>query len=537
MSDDARRIRTAEDVLRYFMACTKSVQLYAPEHPIVARAVEQLAQTLERAHAEAPAVVIGIVDGQVIVDGIPLADVHGAADAAARLRAFGIERIAIGRGVVAEELLEFVRGLAAAQAKADGAGDDQLAALATPHVHVGRLRLQRRGDAGPDDMRAMQHAYQDAVAGAEALWEQSLAEGGPDPAMATRLVDGLASAVGQNRRAMMALSALYRYDNYTFTHMVNVSVLTMAQARSLGIDGTLLRQFGLAGLMHDIGKIKTPAEILKKPDRLTEGERAIMMKHPVDGAEMLRRRLELPPLAAVVAFEHHLKVNGTGYPGGVARPELNLATQLCQHRGRLRRDAVQAELPAGLPDRPDHGRPPAERRLALRTAARAALRPAHGDLPRRQPRASRRRDAGRGAARPRAGSIETDGARDRRPGWRTPAQASRRRALGRRRPGRAAAPHRDAGRPGRRRHRPAALPRRSGGLTPSLLSPSLSPIPSPLPLASPLSPIPSPLSPLPCPLPRARRARLTARRGSPSLDASARSEVSCVLCDGSLARP
>ena len=328
MSDDARRIRTAEDVLRYFMACTKSVQLYAPEHPIVARAVEQLVQTLERAHAEAPAVVIGIVDGQVIVDGIPLTDVHGAADAAARLRAFGIERIAIGRGVVAEELLEFVRGLAAAQAKADGAGEEQLAALATPHVHVGRLRLQRRGEAGPDDMGAMQHAYQDAVAGAEAIWEQSLAEGGPDPVMATRLVDGLASAVGQNRRAMMALSALYRYDNYTFTHMVNVSVLTMAQARSLGIDGTLLRQFGLAGLMHDIGKIKTPAEILKKPDRLTDGERAVMMKHPVDGAEMLRRRLELPPLAAVVAFEHHVKVNGTGYPGGVARPELNLATQL-----------------------------------------------------------------------------------------------------------------------------------------------------------------------------------------------------------------
>ena len=54
-----------------------------------------------------------------------------------------------------------------------------------------------------------------------------------------------------------------------------------------------------------------------------------MMKHPVDGAEMLRRRLELPPLAAIVAFEHHLRVDGTGYPAGVARPSLNLATQLC----------------------------------------------------------------------------------------------------------------------------------------------------------------------------------------------------------------
>jgi putative nucleotidyltransferase with HDIG domain len=122
---------------------------------------------------------------------------------------------------------------------------------------------------------------------------------------------------------------MHRYDNYTFTHMVNVSVLTMAQARSLGIDEALLRQFGLAGLMHDIGKIRTPAEILTKPEKLTEAEFAVMMKHPVDGGEMLRRRLELPPLAAVVAFEHHLRVDGTGYPGGVARPSLNLATQLC----------------------------------------------------------------------------------------------------------------------------------------------------------------------------------------------------------------
>ena len=329
MSDDARRIRVAEDVLRYFTACAKSVQLYAADHPIVARAVEQLVQTLERAHAEASTVVIGIIDRQVVVDGIPLAGVHGAADSADRLRAIGIERIAIDRGVAGEELLEFVRGLATAPPKAADDGDDDLAALATTHIHVGRLHLQQRVDEGPGDMRAMQRAYQHAVAGAEAVWAQALAEGGPDPAMATRLVDGLASAVGQNRRAMLALTALHRYDNYTFTHMVNVSVLTMAQARSLGIDGALLRQFGLAGLMHDIGKIRTPSDILTKPDKLTEAEFAVMMKHPVDGAEMLRRRLELPPLAAVVAFEHHLRLDGTGYPGGVARPALNLATQLC----------------------------------------------------------------------------------------------------------------------------------------------------------------------------------------------------------------
>ena len=82
---------------------------------------------------------------------------------------------------------------------------------------------------------------------------------------AASLIDSLAQAVAQNRTALLALTALKDYDNYTFTHMVNVSILTMAQARGLGIDGALLREFGLAALMHDIGKVRTPAEILTSP--------------------------------------------------------------------------------------------------------------------------------------------------------------------------------------------------------------------------------------------------------------------------------
>ena len=143
------------------------------------------------------------------------------------------------------------------------------------------------------------------------------------------MIDGLAQAVVQNRSALMALTALKDYDNYTFTHMVNVSILTMAQARGLGIDGPLLREFGLAALMHDIGKVKTPAEILNKPDKLTDEEFDIMKRHVVDGAEILRGTPDIPSLAPVVAFEHHLRIDGTGYPHGVTRPNLNLATMLC----------------------------------------------------------------------------------------------------------------------------------------------------------------------------------------------------------------
>ena len=81
--------------------------------------------------------------------------------------------------------------------------------------------------------------------------------------------------------------------------------------------------------MHDIGKVRTPLEILNKPDKLTDDEFAIMKRHIVDGAEILRKTPDIPTLAPVVAFEHHLRLDGSGYPDGVTRPSLNLGTMLC----------------------------------------------------------------------------------------------------------------------------------------------------------------------------------------------------------------
>jgi putative nucleotidyltransferase with HDIG domain len=111
--------------------------------------------------------------------------------------------------------------------------------------------------------------------------------------------------------------------------MVNVSILAMAQARALGIEGRLLREFGMSALMHDIGKVRTPKAILNKPGILTAEEFVIMRRHVVDGAEILRRTPEMPILAPVVAFEHHLRLDGSGYPFTVKRDAMNLGSMLC----------------------------------------------------------------------------------------------------------------------------------------------------------------------------------------------------------------
>src|SRR4029077_7890467 len=164
---------------------------------------------------------------------------------------------------------------------------------------------------------------------AGSLWDRAETEGKPDAVMARTMIDELPQAVAQNRTALLALPTLKNYDNYTFTHMFNVSILTMGQARGLGIDGPLLREFGLAALMHDIGKVRTPKDILNKPEKLTDTEYEIMKRHVVDGAEILRMTPDVPALAPVVAFEHHLRTDGSGYPTRVTRSSLNIGTMLC----------------------------------------------------------------------------------------------------------------------------------------------------------------------------------------------------------------
>jgi putative nucleotidyltransferase with HDIG domain len=319
-----QRSRFADDLVRRLAAAIRGAQLYAPGHPLVVRSVTALAEALSQIHAYSASLAIGIVGDDLVVGEIPVPRAaENMGELMRRLQQAGVERIVVDRGVDVEELTRLVQALASADAAQVGA----LTGLR--HIRVGRLQVERRVDAPSGDAATFQRLYNDAVQVASQLWDGAKTEGKPDPNASRGIVDSLAEAVAQNRTALLALTALKDYDNYTFTHMVNVSILTMGQARGLGIEGALLREFGLSALMHDIGKVKTPTEVLNKPDKLDDREFEIMKRHTVDGAEILRRTPEMPALTPIVAFEHHLRLDGTGYPNGVVRGQLNLATMLC----------------------------------------------------------------------------------------------------------------------------------------------------------------------------------------------------------------
>ncbi|MFI5177851.1 MAG: HD-GYP domain-containing protein [Vicinamibacterales bacterium] len=324
----APRLQLADELLRRLVASLRSAQLYSKNHPIIARNLESLSAAAQLLHSLDSTIVVGLVGDEVIVDDMPVAKAETLGPLVGRLQQGGIQRIIIDRGVTVDEFRAFIEAVTAADAAREG-GEMAASFPTLPHIRVGRVTIEERVESDLSDMATIKRMYNEAVSAASSVWDSAQTEGQPDATMAKTMIDGLAQAVAQNRTALLALTTLKNYDNYTFTHMVNVSILTMGQARGLGIDGALLREFGLAALMHDIGKVRTPLEILNKPEKLTDTEFAIMKRHTVDGAEMLRQTPDLPALAPVVAFEHHLRLDGSGYPHGVKRASLNVGTMLC----------------------------------------------------------------------------------------------------------------------------------------------------------------------------------------------------------------
>ncbi len=317
---------TPEDLVRRLAASVRGAALYRPDHPIVRRGVEALTTLAQTALQRAEAVVIGFIGDDVVVNSTRLGRSAATLIGFVReLRDHRIEKITIARGVTRDEFKWFVQELA--DRRAPLPLQARLDQRHVRHITIGRINVEPVEE-GSTGIGAARKVYGSAVETAEQLWAAAQAGDKPDPNAARKIIDSLAGLVSQDRTSLMALTALKRYDNYTFTHMVNVSVLAMAQARSINLGGALLREFGFAALMHDIGKVNTPLEVLNKPDKLTKEEFDVMKQHVVDGAHILRRTPEMPALAPVVAFEHHLRQDLSGYPEKIGYRDLNLCTQI-----------------------------------------------------------------------------------------------------------------------------------------------------------------------------------------------------------------
>ncbi|MFZ6691506.1 HD-GYP domain-containing protein [Undibacterium sp. SXout20W] len=149
-----------------------------------------------------------------------------------------------------------------------------------------------------------------------------------DVGNAKELVEEIADSVMRNPGALIGLARLKTKDDYTYMHSIAVCALMVSLAKQLGLSEDDTREAGLAGLLHDIGKMMVPGEILNKPGKLTDDEFVSVKEHPSAGHKILLESNGVSPVALDVCLHHHEKMDGTGYPEGLKGEQISLLARM-----------------------------------------------------------------------------------------------------------------------------------------------------------------------------------------------------------------
>jgi HD-GYP domain-containing protein (c-di-GMP phosphodiesterase class II) len=144
----------------------------------------------------------------------------------------------------------------------------------------------------------------------------------------TTLVDDINQSVARNPGALISLARLKTKDDYTYLHSVAVCALMIGLGRTLGLTGDTLKSAGMAGLLHDVGKMMIPNAVLNKPGKLTDDEFTTIKSHPLRGWEILKESYGVDAIALDVCLHHHERVDGKGYPNKISGDDLTLFARM-----------------------------------------------------------------------------------------------------------------------------------------------------------------------------------------------------------------
>lgn len=323
MSDPVRFLTSLSHAL-------STLGLYGDVHPAVRRATDAAYRELAELQQDRSALVFTFMPEEVLFGRDLLPELERW-EWSSRFAQGGIERLEIS-GTVTEPHFERFLGHAAAVLGLHGDARSDLWQDGPEGIRFGRIGL-----AGTDHEPTRTEALPVATLGyslreeREAVgWvHQEVSDGKAIPLLeAYGVVRSLSLAMHGGQAMVVPLLQLKEFDQYTTTHSMNVSVLTMALGEFLGLTPAAVRAFGLAGLLHDLGKVRIPKEILSKPGKLTPEERVVVEAHPADGARMILEGEQPLDLAAVVAYEHHRGHDGSGYPRAHYAREAHQASRL-----------------------------------------------------------------------------------------------------------------------------------------------------------------------------------------------------------------
>ena len=314
--------------LTAFAQALAGMTLYAEGHPARERAIDAAYQALHDLEAAAPHPLFTFLGDEIVFGRLPLKELRGW-DWSARLSGAGVQRLEFAARVTREEFEGFLDEVLARLT---------LAAISTAEARQLRpsgIRYGAVGVRGDTELEmttlptaTISYSLSEETDAIRWMQDEVKATGVLPLVEAEAVINSLAVAMHAGQRLMIPLLELKEFDQYTTTHSLNVAVLAMALAEFLGLGAQDVRAFGIAGLLHDLGKIRIPLEVLTKPGKFTEEERAVMNRHPADGARIILTAKEALDLAAVVAYEHHIMLDGSGYPTMRFRRDCHYASKL-----------------------------------------------------------------------------------------------------------------------------------------------------------------------------------------------------------------
>ena len=300
---------TAKQFLTALTIAISNCSLYAKEHELIEEAAKKAFSILQELLEDQ--IEMMVIDDDLIINKTPMREsrLH-TANLLKRFKQKGISRIEFLQGITVAELKQFIINLSQPDTEIQtyshikagivgidggGSGSGSKTAAAIP--------LEGVSDFREEQIEKLKVAFH-SISPFKQLTMTDLEE----------IVARFVATISKEMSILKLLSPVKSYSNYTYVHSINVAVLSIFQAESLGIRGKLLHDIGLAALLHDVGKLFISRDILDKKGSLDDKEFAEITKHPSFGAAYLAKIENITRIAPIVAFEHHRKFSGAGYP-------------------------------------------------------------------------------------------------------------------------------------------------------------------------------------------------------------------------------
>ncbi|MCL1925528.1 MAG: HD-GYP domain-containing protein [Syntrophorhabdaceae bacterium] len=308
---DRRQMETTiAGIVRLLGASLKNRGLYPPSHPLVKSPIWKCVAELAPLFANRAELVLTVVDDTLVLEGVPIFHLTSSLELfLARLGSIGVPALVFEKEMTTEDLERFMLFLheTKEQGLSTEAIKERLSVAGIKHIYV-----TEREDT--DDFANAQKVYNNAISVVAKALNDVRNGQIPDGASCESAVREINGMLLRNRDAMLALTLIKNFDEYTYNHSVNVSVLALAVTENLGLPEQSRINVGVAGLLHDIGKTQLALDLIQKPGTLTISEYEEIKKHPEAGFVILEKMTNIQPETCSLVREHHMRFDRAGYP-------------------------------------------------------------------------------------------------------------------------------------------------------------------------------------------------------------------------------